>query len=145
MTDPIKILLVEDNDDVAVLFALAMRNEQRARVVAHLQDGEKAVAYLSGKHCYADRGKHPYPDVTLLDLNMPCLNGFEVLEWLRTQSQRPDVIVFTSSERDSDRARCLELGADDFLVKPLDIPGLKALISNLVMRTREKADRTDRN
>ena len=138
LTKRTKILLVEDNDVEAFLLSLVMTHEQRAQFVGRSRDGEEAVAYLSGAGIYADRKIYPFPDVVLLDLNMPRLNGFEVLEWLHTQPDKPEVVVFTSSQREDDRARCLALGAGDFIIKPVDLNDLKAVVSRVVARAHEK-------
>jgi DNA-binding response OmpR family regulator len=138
MMDQIRILLVEDNEDEAFLLALAMKDEHRARVIEHARDGEIAVAYLAGTGDYANRERHPLPDVVLLDLNMPRVNGFEVLQWLRAQPERPQVVVFTSSQREDDHARCIALGADDFIVKPIDMTEFRVVLSTLITRVQER-------
>lgn len=84
-------------------------------------DGRAAQDYLLGQGDYANRKKHPWPDLLLLDLRLPLLTGLELLAWIREQpSPLKDlrVVVLTSSTEDSDMRRTLELGAVSYLVKP---------------------------
>jgi CheY-like chemotaxis protein len=121
MTEPL-ILIAEDREDDVILIQSALaktKNPYRAHVV---RNGEDAISYLSGDGKYRNRGEYPFPDLVLLDLKMPRKDGFEVLQWLRQQpqSRRLHVIVLTSSEELSDRNAAYALGADSFLVKPVD-------------------------
>ena len=83
-------------------------------------DGRLAVDYLSGSGIYAERDVHPLPRVVLLDLNLPEIRGFDVLKWIRAHPAHTGlpVVVFTSSQREDDRARAKLLGANDFFLKP---------------------------
>jgi CheY-like chemotaxis protein len=87
-----------------------------------VSDGEEAVAYLKGEGKYADRYEYPLPSLLLLDLKMPRKNGFEVLEWIREQPglRRLRVVVLTTSDAPDDIDRAYELGANAFMVKPLE-------------------------
>src|SRR5207245_1002728 len=82
-------------------------------------NGEDAIHYLSGQGKYADRSAHPLPGCMFLDLKMPFVNGFEVLEWLRIQPGIADlaVVVLTSSPEERDRERAQQLGVKGYLVK----------------------------
>lgn len=121
MPQPIAPLLLVD-DDEGDLFLL-----QRALQKANLTfperiatNGEEAIDYLSGNGPFADRTAFPIPRAVFLDLKMPFVSGFEVLEWLRTQPQLASVPVFvlTGSSIERDRQRALELGARQYLTKP---------------------------
>lgn len=98
------------------------RGPASIRLVA-VDDGCKAMNYLEGKGVYADRGAYPIPDVILLDLKMPRVNGFEFLEWLRTKSPEDHriipVVVMSSSGLKEDVDRAYRLGANSYLVKPV--------------------------
>jgi CheY-like chemotaxis protein len=116
-----------------MLVKLACRN---ARVCFQLQwapNGAAAIAYLRGSESYADRAAFPFPDLILLDLKMPAKSGFDVLEWLRTEEclRQVPVVVFTSSVQEEDRARAFELGAKEFLVKPVSYRALQDLVRAL--------------
>jgi CheY-like chemotaxis protein len=83
-------------------------------------DGRAAVEYLSGAGAYGDRKEYPLPSVVVLDLNLPAMPGFEVLKWMRNHPDfaRTPVVVFSSSTREDDRVKALELGANAFVGKP---------------------------
>src|SRR5688572_18054586 len=114
------ILLVDDNDDDTYIFERAWKTAGITNPLAIVADGDQAIAYLSGKEPFNDRGQHGFPLIVLLDLNMPRKNGFEFLQWVRQQSELRflTVEVFTSSMRPQDVERALELGANSFFVKP---------------------------
>ena len=97
------ILLVDDNQDDLMLI-------------------ERALAYLRGEYPYTDRGAYPVPDLVLLDIKMPGTDGFEVLRWIRQQKEFSElcVVMLTSSDEIRDVNRAYQLGANSFLVKPLD-------------------------
>ena len=88
-----------------------------------VEDGSKAILYLEGKGVYADRDTYPIPDMILLDLKMPRINGFEFLEWLRSKGPEDHriipVVVMSSSGLKEDIDRAYRLGANSYLVKPV--------------------------
>lgn len=118
---PVQPLLLVD-DDPGDLFLLE-RALQKAGIELpqHVaNNGEETIAYLSGAGEFSDRNKYPIPLAVFLDLKMPFISGFEVLEWMRSQPQFSDLPVFvlTGSALDRDRQRALELGAKEYLIKP---------------------------
>lgn len=96
-------------------------------------NGQEAVDYLSGVGKYGDRTLYPLPHCMFLDLKLPFVHGFEVLEWMRSQPslQEINVIVLTSSPEDRDRQRATELGAKAYLVKPPTAQSLQEVIQFL--------------
>jgi CheY-like chemotaxis protein len=129
----LSILLAEDNPDDVVLLQHAFK---RAGVRSHLSavsNGVEAVSYLKGEGRYQDRAKHPFPDILLLDLNMPRMNGFELLEWVRADPScaRLVVHVLTASSRQSDVERAYELHANSYTVKPSRLDELVAFVDAL--------------
>jgi CheY-like chemotaxis protein len=88
-----------------------------------VRDGEEAIAYLKGEDRFANRDEYPLPTLLLLDLKMPRKDGFGVLEWIRQQPslRRLRVVVLTGSEDIYDVNRAYDLGANSFLVKPLNM------------------------
>jgi CheY-like chemotaxis protein len=122
MSDQPVILLAEDREDDILLIRQAFKRGNVPQPTHVVRDGEEAVAYLAGDGKYANRDEYPLPALLLLDLKMPRMDGFEVLEWIRKQpSLRPlRVVVLTSSEDIFDVNHAYELGANSFLVKPLD-------------------------
>jgi CheY-like chemotaxis protein len=124
------ILLVEDDSNDVVLIQRAFQKaglNDRVRVV---RDGEQAIDYLSGNGVYSDREQYPRPYLVLLDLKMPGTNGFEVLQWARRQSElkRLLIVVLTSSNLQADVDRAYELGANSYLVKPIEFNEMANLI-----------------
>lgn len=114
------LLYVEDEESDAMFMERAFAGKgmlERLRVV---RDGRAAIHYLSGSGEYSDRAKYPLPEVVLLDLNLPHVPGFEVLQWMRNHPDfvKTPVVVFSSSTREDDRVRAQELGANDFVSKP---------------------------
>jgi len=87
-----------------------------------VRDGEQAIAYLAGEGKFTNRAEYPLPSLLLLDLKMPRLDGFEVLRWVRQQPglRALRVVVLTSSQDINDVNRAYELGANSFLVKPME-------------------------
>jgi CheY-like chemotaxis protein len=118
---PDRTILVANDDEQEV--RLIRRAFAKAGSVATIQfaaDGEEVLAHLKGEHPFANRKLFPFPDLLLLDLKMPRMNGFEVLEAVRAHPllKRLPVIVLSSSDRPKDIALALEAGANSFLTKP---------------------------
>jgi CheY-like chemotaxis protein len=114
------LALAEDNADDVFFMKRAMRTAGIANPVEILCDGRQVVEYLEGKGAYADRSAHPLPRLLLLDLKLPLLSGFQVLEWARGRPETKvlAIIVLTSSGQCKDINRAYELGANSFLIKP---------------------------
>ena len=130
MTDR-TILLVEDTPDDVDLVRHAFR---RAGIQASLKvasHGEEALAYLTGDGAYSDRLAHPMPRLVLLDLKLPRLSGFEVLEWIRKHdaTQYLPVVVLTSSDQHEDIKRAHRLGANSYLTKPVVRDSLVSMLA----------------
>ena len=138
------VLYVEDDRNDA---ALVQRACHKARVSFELQivtDGAQAMAYLNGADVYSDRRHHPLPEMIILDLKMPGHNGFEVLQWIRQQSQFKDlpVIIFSSSKQEGDMKRAYDTGATSYLVKPVDFDALIEMVKTINvhwLKTNQKA------
>ena len=124
------ILLAKDSEDYALLCRRALKSAQIDASLNVVQDGQEAVNYLAGTNGYADRDKHPFPKLLLLDLRMPRLDGFEVFSAIRTRlgfTQLP-VIVLTQSDNPADVRRAYELGATSYFRKPDSLEGLDEMI-----------------
>jgi CheY-like chemotaxis protein len=120
MIAPKWILLTEDNVNDADLAVRALAIGETSAEVVVARDGAEALDCLHhhGKFCE----KRGNPTVVLLDLKMPRVSGFEVLEEMKTDAQLKQipVVVFTSSREERDVSRCYQLGANAYVVKPLD-------------------------
>jgi CheY-like chemotaxis protein len=121
MPEPHTILIVEDNEDDVFLMRRALKSAGILNPVQLMEDGQRGIDYLRGTGEFSDRTKYPYPRVVFLDLQLPHKSGFDVLHWLESSGlERPLVVVLTSSNSPHDRARCAELGAAFYAVKPPD-------------------------
>ena len=115
-------MVVEDNDDDALLITRAFQRAGVGNPLRILTDGAEAIAYLTGEPPYGNRAEHPLPGLVLLDLKLPMTDGFEVLKWIRRQPEfaKLCVVVLTASDQIHDANQAYLLGATSFLVKPLD-------------------------
>lgn len=122
----INILHIEDDPNDALLFRHACNTAGVAFELQAVCDGDEAIAYLRGTEQFANRQQHPVPHIILLDLKMPRLSGFEVLTWLRNQTdfRKIPVIILTSSNHESDIQRAYDLGANSYVVKPVGFDAL---------------------
>ena len=127
------ILLVEDREDDIVLIQRAFNRAKIQTAIQVVRDGGEAVSYLSGIGKYSNRAEYPMPWLVLLDLKMPRADGFDVLKWIRQQPgcRSLIVVVLTSSEQIKDVNKAYALGANSFMVKPLDFADTTALIETI--------------
>lgn len=123
------ILLAEDEEDYVLLIRHAFSQAKILNPLHVVWNGQEAIAYLKGEGKYSNREEYPLPDLLLLDLKMPRVNGFEVLKWIRGQPGLAAlrVLVLTSSDQISDVNEAYRLGANSFLVKPLDFEDFTSL------------------
>jgi len=133
LPENIVILLVEDRPDDVVLVKRAMAAAHIPNPLRVVTNGEEALAYLDGFGQYADRTQYPMPDMILLDLKMPKMDGFEVLRAVRNQPnlRAIRIIVLTSSQDIFDIQKAYALGAASFLVKPLDFEDYSSMMRTL--------------
>lgn len=122
MSEQSVFLLVEDSQDEILLTRRAFEKANILNPLHVVRSGEEAVLYLSGAGPYANRLEFPLPSVVLLDLALPGQDGFAVLKWIRSQPTLRSlrVIVLTGSQFSSDVGRATALGANSFLVKPVE-------------------------
>ena len=127
------ILVVEDDPDDVFLIRRAFEKSGINNPIEVVEDGEQAIAYLSGRGEYADRAKHPIPALVLLDLKLPRIPGLSVLAWLRKQPAlgRLSVVVLTASREAIDINRAYDLGANSYLVKPVSFDELTEVLKSV--------------
>lgn len=115
MSNPIEILLVEDNENDAELTIRSLKKNNLANHLLHLQDGEEAIEYLFNK-------ANNNPKLILLDLKMPKVDGLEVLKRLKGDPEKKTipVVVLTSSKEERDIIESYHLGVNAYIVKPVE-------------------------
>jgi CheY-like chemotaxis protein len=130
---PVMILLVEDDDDHAELATRSLGEHHVGNVIRRLVDGQAALDYLRQHGPYSDPVANPRPDVVLLDLRLPKIDGLEVLRQIKESRQlrRIPVVVLTTSDKESDVAKAYDLHANAYLVKPVDFGKLLDLMRDL--------------
>ena len=115
------ILLIEDDSTDAMLVRRALEKTGLDFKLARAKHGDEAIDYLSGVAPFDNRANHPFPNVILLDIKLPRRTGFEVLDWIRSQSadlSRIPVVMLTSSKQTVDLNRAYDLGANGYMTKP---------------------------
>jgi CheY-like chemotaxis protein len=120
--DLLDILLVEDNPHDAELVIRALRNHDLAPHLVHLPDGQAALDFLFGSGTHRGRDLRKRPKVVLLDLKLPKVDGIEVLRRIRAdeRTKQLPVVVLTSSREVRDISTAYQLGANSFIVKPVE-------------------------
>ncbi len=133
MNKPAHILLVEDNRMDVELTLDAFREAHLENQVSVARDGQEALDYLFGQGKYADRKEYPLPDIILLDLKMPGIDGFGVLRKVKNTPilKRIPIIVLTSSTHEGDRARSYDNGVNCYLVKPVSFWDFLEMVSKI--------------
>ena len=127
------ILLVEDDRGSQELTRRALGEGKIHNELRIVEDGEEALAYLFRRGKYKDPATSPRPDLLLLDLNLPRVDGREVLEQIRADSKlrRMAVVVLTTSRQEEDILRSYELGCNSFITKPVDMNQFMQVIQAL--------------
>ena len=130
MSDQSLILLVEDNEDHALLIRRGLCKGTSIESLQVVTSGEEAIEYLAGTGRYSDRDEFPLPAVLLLDLSLPGISGFDVLRWIRRQTglKTLRVVVITCSELEQDVSLACTLGANSFIVNPVDLDSLIRMV-----------------
>lgn len=126
----IRFLLVEDEDDHAEIVQRTLRQNRIGNGIDRVRDGAEALAYLRQEDQYAGR---PRPDVILLDLKLPKVDGHEVLAEVKHDPRllKIPVVVLTTSDAETDRAQAYEHHANSYLVKPVDFERFRQMVADL--------------
>lgn len=135
MNSELEILLVEDNPTDAELTIRALTKHHLANHLIHVADGQEALDFLFGTGPYAGRDVMQQPKVVLLDLKLPKVGGIEVLRQLRADERTRvvPVVVLTSSHEDRDVIETYNLGANSYIVKPVEFENFSQAVSNMGM------------
>jgi len=127
------ILLVEDNRMDVELTLDAFKEARLLNTIHVSPNGQDALNYLFGRGKYADRITYPMPNLVLLDLKLPGVDGFEVLRQVKSAPilKRLPVVILTSSKEEGDRALTYDIGANSYIVKPVSFNGFLDVIRQI--------------
>jgi CheY-like chemotaxis protein len=133
MTKPAHILLIEDNRMDVELTLDAFREVHLGNTIHVTQNGQEALDYIFGRGEYTDRKAHPLPDLVLLDLKLPGVDGHEVLRQIKEAPglKRLPVVILTSSKEEGDRSLSYDNGANSYLVKPVSFEGFLEVVRQI--------------
>lgn len=126
------ILLVEDNPDDVELTTLAFRKNNFANEIKVVEDGQEALDFLFGNHPDGIK-KNGFPELILLDLKLPKINGHEVLKEIKSseKTKRIPVVILTSSQEQEDIMKGYDLGANSYVRKPVDYKDFVNVVNNM--------------
>jgi len=129
----VEILIVEDSPEDAELAIRALTKSNVANNIIHVSDGAQALDFIFGQGEFEGRNKANLPKVILLDLKMPKVNGLEVLEKIKSDpiTKPTPVVILTSSAEDPDIKKCYALGANSYIVKPVEFGNFSKTVSDL--------------
>jgi CheY-like chemotaxis protein len=134
MSKKLIILIAEDDPNDLELLRHVVTDHGVEVDFQSAHDGEQVVNYLRGEGQFADRDVHPLPDIVVLDLKMPRMNGFEVLQWLRQEPglTRIPAVVLSGSGLEADIEEAYRLGANTYFTKPGQLAELRKIIGALI-------------
>jgi len=128
------VLLVEDDLNEIFLVKRAFKLAQVKNPLQIVTDGQEALLYLKGEGKYADRAHYPLPKLMVMDIKMPRKTGFEVLEWVKNGGRplrRIPIVIVSSSDNPDDINRAYELGANAYMVKPVEFQAVEHLFQSI--------------
>ena len=133
MTEDIEVLLVEDNPHDLELALHALRKHRIANSIHAVTDGEAALDFLFARGQYARRSVSHQPRVVFLDLKLPKVDGIDVLRQLKSdeRTRKIPIVIVTSSAEERDRVRSYDLGANSYVVKPIDFDSFTKTMADL--------------
>jgi two-component system, response regulator len=130
----VEVLLIEDNANDAELAIRELKKHNMANNLVHVKNGKEALDFIFAEGAYKETRDVQYPPkVILLDIQMPKVNGMEVLQRIKTDSRTraTPVVILTSSKENPDIQKCYDLGANSYIVKPVNFEGFAQAIKNL--------------
>jgi len=127
-SERLKILIAEDDPNDRKLLMLGARPEGADVFV--VEDGHAILEYLQAEGEFGDRGKYPFPDLVILDLKMPLMDGLKVLKWIRQESawRSLPVVLLSGSGLEKDVEEAYRLGANSYFQKPYSVADLRAVL-----------------
>jgi two-component system, response regulator len=129
----VDILLVEDNPRDAELTMRALKKRNMANQLYWVEDGAEALDFMFGREKYSQRDHLQLPKVILLDLKLPKVDGFQVLKAIKNDERTAStpVVIMTSSREDPDIKNAYKLGANSYIVKPVDFNNFTEVMSQI--------------
>ena len=120
--DDVEILFAEDSPDDALLTIRALTKSGFTNKLLHVKDGAEALDFIYCRGIYSGRNPKSHPKLLLLDLKMPKVSGMQVLEKVKSDPDLKSIpaVILTSSQEDPDIEKCYALGANSYIVKPVD-------------------------
>lgn len=133
--NPVEILLVEDNSSDALLTTHALEKCELANRIHLARDGEEALDFLFGRGSFADRGLDAVPQLVLLDLKLPKVDGIQVLRELKAdlRTRSIPVVVLSTSKEERDLVQTYELGVNSYIQKPVNFSEFQEVVRQLGM------------
>ena len=134
-TNSIDILIVEDNKNDLELTIRALKKNKIANHIHAIPDGAEALDYFFATGKYTDRNMNRIPKMVILDLKLPKVNGLEILRRVKSDDRTKTIpiVILTSSKEESDIVEGYKLGANSFIVKPVDFDKFMAAVRDLGM------------
>jgi two-component system, response regulator len=134
MDETLDVLLIEDNSTDADLTLRALLKKDKNLVVKHIDDGEEALDFILSQGAYSDRFPGPTPKLILMDLQLPKINGTEILKEIKNNEKTRiiPVVMLTSSSHPEDVLDCYSNGANAYMVKPMDFDSYILQVSKAV-------------
>jgi CheY-like chemotaxis protein len=133
MENIVEIVLIEDNHFEAELAIKALERNNLANKVLHIDDGEEAMEFIFSDGKYKDRKSMPPPKLILLDLKLPKVDGLQILKAIKANPETKPipVVILTSSQEEKDIVESYQLGANSYLVKPVNFESFAKAITDL--------------
>jgi two-component system response regulator len=129
----IEILLIEDNIDDAALTIRELKKKHIVNNILHLEDGAIALDFIFAEGEFSNRVETAKPNLILLDIKLPKVSGIQVLKRLKGDdlTKQIPIVILTSSNEDPDIQECYDLGANSYIIKPVDFENFQSAISKL--------------
>jgi len=133
MDKPVEIILIEDNQFEAELAISALEKNNLSNKLIHIDDGEEALEFIFSDGKYAKRKSLPPPKLILLDLKLPKVDGLQILKLIKANEDTKaiPVVILTSSQEEKDIVESYQLGANSYLVKPVNFESFSKAIADL--------------
>lgn len=127
------IVMADDDEDDRLLTRDALQESKVLNTLIFVENGMQLWQYLKGEGDYTDRAKYPLPGIVLLDLNMPVMDGREVLKKIKSDKdlRRIPIVILTTSKAEEDKYRTYDLGAASYITKPVSFESLVELMRTL--------------